>query len=227
MGTGAPIPMITGTAMPIDPAPLLTLAQWLSPAYPVGAFSYSHGLEWAVDCGDVHDAPSFQRWLEQILTHGAGHTDAVLLCAAYHAEDPALVDDLARALAPSAERARETEQQGRAFARVTSDVWSLPLGDYTYPVAIGAAARMLTLPLPETLVLFLHGFASNLTSAAIRLVPLGQTEGQTLLAAMAPLCADIAAEAQNQTLEDLGNSCFMADLASMKHETQYSRLFQS
>lgn len=222
--------MATGTPMLIDPGPLLTLAQWLSPAYPVGAFSYSHGLEHSVDIEDVHDGASFQAWLTQILTHGAGRNDAILLAEAWRASNDQTrqeIDDLARALAPSRERALETEQQGRAFAKVTADVWSLPLADYTYPVAVGAGARMLSLPLPETLLLFTHAFAANLTSAAIRLVPLGQTEGQTILAALAPLCADLSDAAQTMTLEDLGSACMMADVASMKHETQYSRLFQS
>ncbi len=232
MATGARIPMImaTGMPMPIDPAPLLTLAQWLSPAYPVGAFSYSHGLEWAVEVGEIHDGPSFQAWLEQILIHGAGRTDAILLAEAWRAPDDQSchdIDDLARALAPSRERALETEQQGQSFARVTADVWSLPLPAYTYPVAVGWAARMLNLPLPETVLLYTHAFAANLTSASIRLVPLGQTEGQTILAALAPLCADLAADVQTLTVEDLGSACMMADVASMKHETQYSRLFQS
>lgn len=230
MATGAPIPTITGIPMPTDPGPLLTLAQWLSPAYPVGAFSFSHGLEWAVECGDVRDAASFQAWLKQCLTHGAGRNDAILLADSWRdPDDNALehTDALARALAPSRERLAETVQQGAAFARVTADVWSLLLPAYTYPVAIGAAAGKLGLPLNDTLVMYLHAFAGNLTSAATRLVPLGQTEAQTVLAALAPLCITLAETAQSQTLDDLGAACMMADIASMKHETQYARLFQS
>lgn len=216
--------------MPTDTAALLTLAQWLSPAYPVGAFSYSHGLEWAVHCGDVADASDFQEWLVDILTQGAGQNDAILLAAAYSAAEPvaaAEVDAVARALAPSRERLMETTLQGAAFAGLTSDIWPAPLSDLCYPVAIGAAARMLGLPLTETLAMYLHAFASNLTSAAIRLVPLGQTEGQTLLAACAPICERLAQSTQTQTLDDIGSCCFAADIASMQHETQYSRLFRS
>lgn len=223
MGMAGRIPM------PTDPA-LLTLTQWLSPAYPVGAFSYSHGLEWVVEAGDVADARSFDGWLTDILRHGAGRTDAILLAEAYRATTSDMlreIDDLARALAPSRERLAETTLQGAAFAQTTGDIWPLPVGEATYPVAVGAAARALDLPLAQTLTLFLHAFAANLTSAAIRLVPLGQTEGQAVLAATAPLCADIAEAAQDSTLDDLGSSCFMADIASMKHETQYSRLFRS
>ncbi|MFT7594302.1 MAG: urease accessory protein [Paracoccaceae bacterium] len=220
---GAPI------RMPTDPASLLTLAQWLSPAFPVGGFSYSHGLEWAVDVGDIRDATGLQDWLRAILRDGAGRNDAILLVAAYQADGDTVaeVDALARALAPSRERLLETGQQGAAFARTTRAIWPISVPDLTYPVAVGAAARAMGLPLAEVLVFYLHGFASNLTSAAIRLIPLGQTDGQSVLATLAPLCAEIAAQAQDQTIDDLGASTFMADIASMKHETQYSRLFQS
>ena len=221
--------------MPIDTAALLTLTQWLSPAFPVGAFSYSHGLEWAVETGDVTDAPSFQDWLAAILTDGAGRNDAILLVAAYRAHSTALpeidalteIDALARALAPSRERLMETRQQGAAFAGTASDIWPVALPGLTYPVAVGAAARAMGLPLAQTLAMYLHGFAGNLTSAAIRLIPLGQTTGQAALATMTPICSQVAEQAQAQTLDDLGSCAFMADIASMKHETQYSRLFQS
>jgi urease accessory protein len=216
--------------MPIDTVALLTLTQWMSPAYPVGAFSYSHGLEWAVDCGDIADAPSFRNWLSDILTHGSARNDAILLAAAYRAgSDSALaeIDALACALAPSSERLMEMTLQGAAFAKTTSDIWPAPLPDLTYPVAIGAAAQSQGFDLTQTLALYLHGFAANLTSAAIRLVPLGQTEGHAVLAAMTPLCTTLAQEALNLTLDDLGSCAFLADIASMKHETQYSRLFRS
>jgi urease accessory protein len=216
--------------MPTDAPALLTLAQWLSPAFPVGAFSYSHGLEWAVEAGDVTDAGSFQAWLGDILVFGTGRNDAILLVAAYRAGDrPALqqVDELARALAPSRERLAETALQGAAFARTVCDIWPLELPDLTYPVALGAAARLAGLPLADTALFYLHGFAGNLTSAATRLVPLGQTEAQAALAAVAPVCKTLADQAQDQSVDDLGACTFMADIASMKHETQYSRLFQS
>lgn len=223
MATGAP------TAMPTETA-LLTLTQWLSPAYPVGAFSYSHGLEWAVETGDVVDSASFADWVADILKFGAGRNDAILLAAAYRARTAAQlhdIDSLARALTPSKERLMETNLQGAAFATTTADIWAVPAATYVYPVAVGAAARGLDLPLATTLAMFVHGFAASLTSAAIRLVPLGQTEGQATLAAMAPVCAKIAQQAQEQTLDDLGGCTFLADIASMKHETQYSRLFRT
>ncbi len=219
-----------GIPMTTDPAALLTLAQWMSPAYPVGAFSYSHGLEWAVQSDEVTDAGSFQAWLTDVLEHGAGRNDAILLAAAFKDPAPealAELDALAAAMSPSPERRLETVQQGAAFCRTTAAVWPAELQDLAYPVAVGAAAGLAGLPLAETLVFYLHGFASNLTSAAIRLVPLGQTEGQRALAALAPLCERLAAEAQSGTIDDLGGASFLADIASMNHETQYSRLFRS
>lgn len=210
--------------------PILTLTQWLSPAYPVGAFSYSHGLESTVQDGTVQDAASFRGWLSDVLTHGAGRNDAILLAAAWHSRDTETlqeIDDWARALAPSSERLLETDQQGGAFSRTTAEVYSHDLPALAYPVAVGRAAALEGLPLAETARLFLHAFAANLTSAAIRLVPLGQTEGQQVLHSLTPLCREIADRAITQTLDDLGSACFAADIASMTHETQYSRLFRS
>ncbi|MEP2530150.1 urease accessory protein UreF [Shimia sp.] len=214
--------------MPIDP--ILTLTQWLSPAYPVGAFSYSHGLEQAVHAGRVHDANSFSDWLSDVLQHGAGRNDVILLAVAWHSANPETlqdIDDLARALAPSAERLLETDQQGAAFAQTTAAVFATDLTALTYPVAVGRAARLQNLPLRDTARLFLHAFAANLTSAAIRLVPLGQTAGQSALHAITPLCQSIADHAITQPPDAIAASAFATDIASMTHETQYSRLFRS
>ncbi|PSL21198.1 urease accessory protein [Shimia abyssi] len=224
--------MITRThmrmTMRIDP--ILTLTQWLSPSYPVGAFTYSHGLESSVHSGMVHDAPSFSEWLKDVLSHGAGRNDVILLAAAYNTNSEESLhglDELARALAPSAERLLETDQQGAAFAQTTGAVFDTDLSRLTYPVAIGRAAALQQLPLRDTARLFLHAFAASLTSAAIRLIPLGQTAGQTALHSVTPLCQSIADQAITQSLDDLGASSFATDIASMAHETQYSRLFRS
>lgn len=216
----------------VIPTPhLVTLMQWLSPAYPVGGFSYSHGLEWAVASGDVTDAAGFQEWLADVLEYGSGRNDAILLAAAYRAHgasDLEHVDSMARALAPSAERLLETTAQGAAFVRTTADIWALDLPILCYPVAVGRAAALIGVGLEQVLPLYLHGFASNLTGAAMRLVPLGQTDGQRVLAAMTPLCDMLAREAlTGPGLDDLGGSTFLADIAAMKHETQYTRLFRS
>lgn len=226
--------IITRMDMGIEMIPtphLVTLMQWLSPSYPVGGFSYSHGLEWAVAAGDVTDAGEFQAWLADVLEYGSGRNDAILLAAAYRAQDAAAlahVDAVARALAPSAERLLETTAQGAAFVRTTAEIWGMDLPVLSYPVAVGRAAALIGVGLEQVLPLYLHGFASNLTGAAMRLVPLGQTEGQRLLAAMTPLCDILAQEAlAGDGLDDLGGCTVMADVAAMKHETQYTRLFRS
>ncbi|MFY9211325.1 MAG: urease accessory protein UreF [Aestuariivita sp.] len=215
--------------MPIDLAHL-TLMQWLSPGYPVGAFAYSHGLERMVDCGQVHDSTTFHQWLDDILRHGTGRSDAILLHSAYRSQSPARLgelDDLARALCASHERRIETELQGEAFARTTAAIWGADDAPLAYPVAVGVAARREGIDASLTCATYLHAFAANLTSAAIRLIPLGQTDGQGVLARLAPVCQQISEETLHLSPEDIGSSTFAADIASMQHETQYSRLFRS
>ncbi|WP_132861551.1 urease accessory protein UreF [Shimia isoporae] len=209
--------------------PVLTLTQWLSPAFPVGAFTYSHGLEHLVATGTVTNAATFFEWLTDTLRHGAGRSDVILLAAAFRADTAELqeIDDLARALAPSSERLLETGQQGSAFSRTVAAIHNIDLPALTYPVAVGHAARLQNLPLEETARLFLHAFAANLTSAATRLVPLGQTEAQAALLRSTQLCKDIAATAITETIDDIASTTFASDIASMNHETQYSRLFRS
>lgn len=206
---------------------LLTLATWLSPGYPVGAFAWSHGLERAVADGEVRDADSLREWLAALLEHGSGRSDAVLLARAWRDPEDEEVAELARALQPGAERRAESEGQGAAFAAVTGAVRGHSGAAAPYPVAVGRAAAREGLPLRETLALYLHAFAANLVSAAVRLVPLGQTEGQGALAALAPVCEAVAEDAMAADPEDLGGACLRADLASLKHETLQTRLFRS
>lgn len=203
------------------------LAAWFSPAYPIGAYSYSHGLEWAVEAGDVSDLATLRAWLHDLLEHGAGRTDAILLAQAHAAPDPAELAALAEALSPSAERRLETTAQGAAFARTSRAAWGVPVDDMPYPVAVGRAARLMDLPLGLTLTLFVQAFAANVVSAGVRLIPLGQTDGQRLTAELAPLAARIAAEARTAGLDDLGGVAFRGDLAAMLHETQHTRLYRS
>lgn len=213
-----------------NPVALQTLIQWLSPAYPVGAFSYSHGLERAVETGAVSDAQTLHSWLQSIIENGAGCSDVILLSAAFQAQDLDDVQDvatLADALNPAKERRLETLQQGASFARTTRAIWEGDLPDMAYPVAVGWAAKQHDIPLETTAYFYLHSFVSNLVSAAIRLVPLGQTEGQKCLADLAPCIETVANIALTQTLDDLGSCCFAADIAVMNHETQYTRLFRS
>lgn len=215
--------------MPTPPSleAIQTLAAWFSPAYPIGAYSYSHGLEWEVEERRVTSTATLAAWIEDILRHGAGRSDVLLLAAAYRADDPGPVAELAEALAPSAERHLETMAQGAAFARTTAAAWGTPVAAAPYPVAVGIAARARDLPLPLTAALYLQAFAATLVSAGVRLVPLGQTDGQRLTRDLLPLAATIAEAALAAPLEAVGGSAVAADIASMRHETQYSRLYRS
>ncbi|MEL6618794.1 MAG: urease accessory UreF family protein [Pseudomonadota bacterium] len=205
----------------------LTLMQMLSPAFPVGAFAYSHGLEQAVADGQVRDATSLQDWLEALLTHGSGRADAILLSAAFHAETPDQVDATARAFAAGAERLQETDLQGAAFCDTARAVWRLDIQDLTYPVAVGTAVRLMGMALKQTLPLYLHAFSSNLVAGAQRLAPIGQTDGQIVLAALSGPIAATTRLAVDSTLDDLTSASFAADIAAMRHETLQPRIFRT
>jgi len=214
---------------PEIPDPAQVLLAWFSPAYPVGAYSHSHGLEAEIAAGRVASGDDLYGWLRLVLAQGAGRSDAILLCHAWRAEPGALAElaELAAALAPSAERHLETTAQGAAFARVTAEAWGTDPAPLPYPVAVGAAAARLGLPLQPTVAAFLHGFAANIVSAAVRFLPLGQTEGQRVLARLLPAIGAVAAEAQEAELDDLGAAVFGADLAAMEHETMPVRIFRT
>jgi urease accessory protein len=204
---------------------------WLSPSFPVGAFAYSHGLEWAVEAGDVRDEATLLDWIADLLAHGAGRTDAILLRHAYRAngrDELTSVAELAEAAQPCRERRAETLGQGGAFT-LAAAVWGEPLlqGDVPYPVAFGALARAQRVPEDPAALGFLHAFAANLVSAAVRLVPLGQTAGLRTLAALETLVEMVADESRDAGLDEIGGACFRADIAAMRHETQYTRLFRT
>ncbi|MEQ9259401.1 MAG: urease accessory protein UreF [Roseovarius sp.] len=215
--------------MPTDTR-LLTLMQWLSPAYPLGSFAYSHGLESAVAKGWVKGPESLKDWLEDVLCEGTGRNDAILLRQAFDAPDAASlahVEAVARAACPSAERLREAGRQGAAFARVTAEVWQIDLPSLLFPVAVGRAARLADLDPEITAMLFLQGFASNLVSAAQRLMPLGQTEAQRVLSRLAPACQRLVHETAAAPLDEIASNAFLSDVASLTHETLEPRIFQS
>jgi len=224
----------------LDDAGLYRLMTWLSPGYPVGAFSYSHGLEHAVEAGSVTDAAALRAWLADLLRWGSGRNDAILFrhahAAAARASVLAEVATLAAAFAASAERYLETTAQGRAFAEATADAWPCDAldrllkawqGPLAYPVVVAVAAAGHGLPLEPSLHAYLHAFAGNIVSAGVRLIPLGQRDGQRVVAALEPAIAETAAATREATLDDLGGSALLAELAAMKHETQYTRLFRS
>ena len=209
------------------------LLSWLSPAFPTGGYAYSHGLEWAVEAGDMRDEPTTAMWLADLLRHGAGRTDAILLRHAHRCRTPdalAAVQALAAAAQPGAERRSETLAQGTAFA-LAGAVWGAPLlaglPELAYPVAVGALTAAHGVPEEDAAIGLLHVFAANLVSAAVRLVPLGQTAGLRVLAGLAPVIAAVAADTAHATLDDIGGACFRSDIAAMRHETQYTRLFRT
>lgn len=218
---------------------LFRLMTWLSPSYPVGGFSYSHGLEAAVEAGLVKDRAGLIDWLAHVLRHGSGLIDAVALASAWCTGDEAALDeiaDLASALKGSSELALESELQGSAFAKITLDAWpSEALARFVehragkampHAVVVGMACAGVV-PVEQAVTAYLQAFTANLVSAAVRLVPLGQTDGQKAMAALAPVVAEIAALAQTKTLDHIGTAAPMVDILSMIHETQYTRLFRS
>jgi urease accessory protein len=225
-----------------ETAALYRLMTWLSPSFPVGAFSYSSGIEWAVEAGDIADAATFRDWLAAMLTEGAGFCDAVFAVQTHRAvtshDDASLreIAELAAAFVPSRERQLETSTQGRAFIDIARAAWSCDgldevitaCGDrIVYPVAVGLVSAAHGIPLEPALHGFLHAVVSNWISAGARLIPLGQTDSQRVLAQLEPDVAVTARRAMSASLEDLGSATFRADLASLRHETQYTRLFRS
>jgi urease accessory protein len=234
--------MNTSEPQAADLSALYRLMAWLSPAYPIGAFSYSSGIEWAVEAGDIKDAETLRRWLAAMLGDGAGFCDAVFFVHAHRAitanDDAALrtVAELAAAFVPSKERLLETSAQGRAFLDTTRAAWPCPAldrldaawhGAVALPVAVGATCAGHGIAAEPALHAFLHALTANWISAGVRLVPLGQTDGQRLLAALEAEIAACAARALTTPLDEVGSCTFRADIAGMRHETQYTRLFRS
>ena len=227
---------------PVSCGDYLVLQAWFSPAFPIGSFSFSHGLEWAVEAADVTDRASAEAWIGDLLCHGSGMNDAILLAHAYRAEAAQdgdrlrVVAELAAAFQPGRERLLESHVQGRAFLDAVMTAWPPPRplaltrvwdGPLAYAVTVAASAAAHHLALAPTLEAYLSAFVANLVSAAIRLSALGQSDGQRIIAALLPHVRDTAARARAASLDELGGSCLRADLASLRHETQYTRLFRS
>jgi urease accessory protein len=222
---------------------LFRLLAWLSPAYPIGAFSYSHGLEYAIEAGLVRDRGSLVHWLAGLLAHGTAQVDAALLAAAWRAanrSDEAVLDEvtqLAAAWRGTAEMALETRQQGASFLTITRSAWPHPIietfaarhdGQAALPVAVAVAAAAHGVPLAAILTGYLHAFVASVVSAAVRAIPLGQTDGQSALAALEAAVATCAARATGvEDLDEIGSASPLLDWCSMRHETQYTRLFRS
>lgn len=232
-GTGTPTGMNTRTtiaepaAVP-DQLKLLQLLQWLSPAFPTGAFAYSGGLEQAIAEDLVSDAASLERWIQGILRYGSGWQDAVVLARALApGADHDALDALMRATAVSAERLTETREQGAALARTVSALTGRCLPPRALPVALGEAAAPLGVPTETVVAFYLQSLAGNLAVIAVRRVPLGQTEGQAVLRRLLPAIADIALAARDAPRGPPLAAAFGADLATMRHETLDVRLFRT
>jgi urease accessory protein len=205
---------------------LLTLVQWLSPAFPTGGYAYYHGLEAVIGAGERSPA-GLAAWIEGVLRYGSGQADAVLLAAVLRGEDPAGADNIARAMAGTKERLSETLEQGAAFARTVRALTGRDLPPRALPVAVGEAARVLDLPVAAVVAVYLHAFAANLVAAATRFAPLGQTEAQAMLAAFHPVIGNLADWAAGAGLDEIGTSAIGAEIASMRHEEMDVRIFKS
>ena len=246
MTVAAAPPRSRVTATMSDPA-LYKLLAWSSPGYPTGAFSYSHGLEWAVETGDVKNLQGLLDYVTAVLSRGGGWVDAVLFSHAWRATSTtpqALVDldtltQLAAAFRGSSETALESRQQGGAFLDVTRKAWPHPALEafairqaqagttVAHCIAVAVACAAHAIALAPALHSYIHAVAANLVSAGARLIPLGQTQAQTAIAQLAPVITDIAERAQTTSLDDLGTAAPPIELCSLRHETQYTRLFRS
>ena len=228
------------------PAPaLLRLQSWLSPAFPTGSYSYSHGVEWAVEAGYINDRKSLVGWLEADLCYGSGRNEAIFFTQAWRCaiEDERAklleIAELAAAFRGTSEFALESSQQAGACLATLHHVWPDLLLDWlseflrrnhvqpALAVVLGVRSARQGIPASLALPAFLQSYVANLVTAGVRLVPLGQTDGQLAIAELEQPILAASAQAEKATLDDLGSAAFMVDLASMAHETQYTRLFRS
>jgi urease accessory protein len=221
----------------------LLLQVWLSPSFPVGSFAYSHGLEWAVEARDIDDRPTLEAWLTDLVEVGSLRNDLIFLSCAWRAiaapgptHELAPIAELSAAMFSSAERRLESLTQGGSFVtaiqaaapcRAMDHLLAIAEGAISYPVAVGVASAGHGIALNATLEAYGVAFVANLTSAAIRLSVIGQSDAQRVIARLLPLVQSVADSVAAATLEDLGTATFKADLASHHHETQYTRLFRS
>ena len=214
--------------MDINAQQLLLLLNWMSPAFPIGSFAYSHGLEWAIANELVTTQDDVEQWIADLITRGSGWNDAVLFAQIWQ-DDAQELNELALALASSSERYLETTQLGRSFAIAAAVFTSakMPAGDLAYPIAAAIACRSAGLSQEMALLAFLHGFSATLVSVSVRLVPLGQTAGLHVLKNLLPFISKTATRAASATLEDLGSCTLLADIAAMKHEHLQPRIFRT
>jgi urease accessory protein len=224
---------------------VLRLQSWLSPAFPVGSYSYSHGLEWAVEAGHIHDRQSLVDWLEADLFYGSGRNEAIFFSEAWRScmddERAKLFEtaELAAAFRGTSEFALESSQQATACLATLRRVWPDPVLDWlseilcerhvqpALSVVIGVRSARQGILASLALPAFLQSYVANLVTAGVRLVPLGQTDAQLAIAELEEAVLAASAQALKATIDDLGSAAFMVDLVSAAHEIQYTRLFRS
>ena len=237
--------VMSGEQCRLPPLALLRLQAWLSPAFPTGSYSYSHGLERAVEAGHVHDRKSLVEWLEADLCYGSGRNEAIFFSEAWRCafddDHTKLLEiaELAAAMRGTSEFALESSQQGAACLATLRQVWpdrvlnalSEMLCECcvqpALAVVLGVRSARQRIPASLALPAFLQSYTTNLVTAGVRLIPLGQTDGQLAIAELEEAVLRASAQAEQATTEDLGSAAFMVELASMAHETQYTRLFRS
>src|SRR5262245_5046830 len=229
----------------VAPRSLIRLQQWLSPAFPIGSYSYSHGLEWAIESNQIHNRTSLTDWLDADLRFGSGRNDAIFFVAAWRCaaggHDTRLVEtaELSAACRATSEFALEASQQGASCLSTLREVWCDPAIDAlsealrqrniqaVLPIVIAVRSARAGVPIGPALRAFLSALVSNFVSAGVRLIPLGQTDGQRALADLEDAVLEASERALTADLDDLGSAALMVDFASMSHETQYTRLFRS
>ena len=206
---------------------LITVMQWLSPAFPIGGFAYSHGLEWAINKGYVSNREELQKWVSDLLEYGSLKNDAILIKLVLQGSDPKEINELAMALCPASERLSETQLQGGAFCKIMREVWSLEIDDLALPIALALAAKNENIDQNLVVPAYLHSFCSNLISVAMRLIPIGQTDGQKTLRELSPLISDSVRAVAKSDKDDLGSACFLSDVSAMQHEYLQPRVFKT
>ena len=205
----------------------MTVMQWMSPAFPIGAFAYSHGLEWAIDKDHVSNGEKLQKWITDLLEYGSLRTDAIFISLILRGHDVRKMNELSMALCPAGERLLETKLQGSAFAKVIEDVWQQDIGELSLPIAVALAAKNQSIEQDLILPAYLQAFCSNLISAAIRLIPIGQTEGQRIMLELYTTISDLVQTASESEIDDLNSACFFSDVSAMEHEYLQPRIFKT
>lgn len=222
---------MTGTTTIEPRSSHATLLTWFSPAFPIGSFAHSHGLETAVAEGRIRDAGAVGDWIETLLLAGSGRSDLVLLAAGMRAAvqdegEMASLSELALALSGSRERRSETSALGTAFA-LAARPWAETGCERPYPLAVARAAVRVELPAADVLLAYAHAFAAGLVSAAVRLVPLGQADAMGVMRRLEPVIVQASKRAEAGSLDDLGSCTLLSDIAAMRHETLATRLFRT